>query len=48
MLVYDFVYLSIIVILFLILLFSIFHTTYQKKDMDEQIAKYNKLLQPAP
>ena len=48
MLVYDFVYLAIIVVLFLVLVFSVFHDMYLKKDLNEQVAKYNKLLQPAP
>ena len=48
MLVYDFVYLAIIVVLFLVLVFSVFHDMYRKKDLDEQVKKYNKLLQPAP
>lgn len=48
MLVYDFVYLAIIVVLFLVLVFSVFHDMYRKKDLNEQVAKYNKLLQPAP
>ncbi len=48
MLVYDFVYLAIIVVLFLVLVFSVFHDMYRKKDLEQQMAKYNKLLQPAP
>ncbi len=48
MLVYDFVYLAIIVVLFLVLVFSVFHDMYRKKDLEQQMAKYKKLLQPAP
>lgn len=47
MLVYDFVYLAIIVILFLVLLFSVFHDVYRKRDLEQQMAKFNKLLQPS-
>ena len=44
MLIYDLIYLAIIVILFLFLLFSIFQDMYRKRDLEMQIKKYNKIM----
>lgn len=44
MLIYDLIYLAIIVILFLFLLFSIFQDMYRKRDLEMQITKYNKIM----
>ena len=45
MLVYEFIYLAIICILFLVLIFSVFHDMYRKKDLEQQTARFNRIIQ---